>query len=686
MPYAELTMQPGIDVEKTPLLNSAGFSESAAIRFFEGLPEKIGGWEALNNGNPLIGICTGLHAWADLSGRPYIAAGTDQRLQLFYGGLIYDITPLRTTKNATPDFTTVFTSKTVTVHDVAHGALVGDWINITIPVAVGGIVLQGFYLVQSVPDADHYTITIVSPALSSASGGAVPTFTTVATSANVTVALVSHGYSAGDLFAVQVATTVGGITIAAGSYNITSALTNSFVIVPAGVAASSATASENGGNAQIAYLIPSGAASASYTVSSGAYGAGAYGSGVYGGTTGTATAIPVRQWFEDNFGQDGIFNYTGSPIYVWTPPPEPNNVAVPIDTINFPGAQQPPQQVLVSFVSAPQQQIIALGCDEPFTHVFDPLLVRWCDVSDFTNWIAASTNQAGSYRIPTGSRLIGGVRAPNFITIWTDVDMWTMSYLGAGLVWGFEQISRSANLLCARGVVVYGSNVFWVSSNGFYAWDGGNLQLIPCPVWDIFWNALDRSQVDKVNAQSNSWFQEVSWAFPSTTGNGEVDSRITLNIREGSWTFDRQPTVTARTAWIDANVYGAPIGTDNDGLLQQHEQGYDANGSPLNASVRTGWFSLSEGSYLMMMERVSVDAKSRGGDQTLYITIDFQDYPSGPVRTFGPYAYVPGSGPPYSIVRGRGRFARVALTSTSKGVFWRMGRVRFMSQQAGRNP
>lgn len=684
-----LKLTPGIDVEKTPLLNSASWSYSAAARFFEGMPQKVGGWTALNNSSPLIGICTGLHAWADLSSVPYIAAGTDQRLEIFYGGVVGDITPIRKSVNITPAFTTVINTKIVTVHDVAHGTVTGDWVDITIPVAVGGVIIQGFYQVTFV-DADNYTIRVARQAATSTSGGAVPVFDTTATSANVKVTLAAHRLNPGDLFAVQVSTAIGGITITVGSYNVVSNTTNTFIIVPAGVAGSSATVSENGGDAHIDYLIASGLTSATFANNSGVYGGGLYGGGLYGGASQGGVIIPLRQWFLDNFGQDLVGNYTGSPLYVWTPPPAPGNVAIPIDTTNFPSATSPPQQVTVSFVSAPQQMIIALGCDDPISHIFDPLLVRWSDVSDFTDWVATSTNQAGSYRIPAGSRLVGGIRAPNFICLWTDIDMWLMSYLGgtalAGLVWGFSQVATGVDLLAARGVVVYRNIVFWVSSNGFFAYDGNSVQLLPCPVWDKFWFNLNRQQSDKISAQVNSYFQEISWAFPSASGDGTIDSRITFNIREGLWTYDDAPTLTARTAWIDDNVYGAPLGTDNAGLFQQHETSPDANGAALVSSVQSGWFATSEGSYLMMMERLFADFIATGGTRTVQITVYSQNYSSGPITTHGPFAFVAGSGPPWSIVRARGRFMSIKVGSSDLGVFWRLGNLRYDARQAGRRP
>lgn len=691
--YTPLALEPGINVEKTPLLASTNWVNSAAVRFRDGQPEKIGGWAHLN-AQTLVGICTGMHSWSDLAGNPYIACGTDQRLELFSGGAIYDITPLRKTDNVTPEFTTTATSAAVGVHDPSNGAVATDWINITIPVSIGGLILQGFYQIQTIVDTDNYTITAASAATSSVTlDGAVPLFTTHNGSGNITVTLDNHGYVAGSFFGVQVSTTVGGITLSVGSYQISSVTdVNNFVIAPGGVASSDDSVSENSGNAQIEYLIHTGLQSAGLAPTSTGYGLGPYGSGPYGTASSSLQTVPLRQWFLDNFGQDLVGNYTNSPVYVWVPPYSTGNVAIPIDTTNYPSAQDPPTNVVFSFVAGPQQMIIAGGCNEPASSTFDPNLLRWCDQGDFTDWTAQSTNQAGSYRIPSGSRLVGGISAPNFTVVWTDIDMWLMNYLGGSglseLVWGFQKVAGSTGLLSARACAVFRNLVFYASSNGIYMFNGNAITIVPCPVWDKFWKNVDRQQIDKVNMQVNSWFQELSISFPSSSGNGTIDSRITYNIRENHWTYDDAPTVTPRTAWIDENAYGSPAGTDLSGYIQQQdgEGVYDADGAALPASITSGWFSLQEGTLVGFMERLEADLYVTGGTQRVYLTVYTQDYATGPVRQYGPYPWVFGSGPPMAITRARGRFFAIQISSSETGVWWRLGNTRFRAQAAGIRP
>ena len=154
--------------------------------------------------------------------------------------------------NAPPAFTTTASSTTVTVYWPANGLSVPDWINIVIPISVGGIVLYGFYQVTSVVDSNSFTITAANAASSPISfGGDVPVFTTTAASEVVNVTFNNHGYLSGQAFVVQVATTLGGITLYA-SYTITSVIdANNFTINAAYPASSSTSLAENSAQAQL---------------------------------------------------------------------------------------------------------------------------------------------------------------------------------------------------------------------------------------------------------------------------------------------------------------------------------------------------------------------------------------------------------------------------------------------------
>lgn len=608
MPLHTLAMRPGVDVEMTPTL--AGLNQRWAasqwIRFKEGLIQKVGGFEQLIS-TPLIGTGRGMHAWADLSGNKYCAVGTEQRLELVFGGALFDITPYRYTSTSAT-FATHSGSATVLVTDTASSAAPADWVYLPGTTTVGGVMLTGFYQIFGTPTSNTYDIA----------------------------------------------------------------------------AASAATSNATSSSATVDYLIHTGLASAS-------------------GST------PLRQWFLDNWGQDLIGNYTQSPIYVWVPPETTGNIAIPINTTTFPGAIDPPSVVNCSFVAMPEQIMVALGCDLPGGNgTQDPNLVRWSDVADFTDWLATSTNQAGSFRLPSGSKIVGGIQTPLFACIWTDVDLWVMQYISVPFVFGFNKVSVGTELISARAATTYQSVVYWMSHDNFYSFNGQAVQVIPCSVWNqVFMNLLS-GQNDKIWAWSNHFYNEVWWFYPSANGTGEVDSYIKYNTAENAWDYGS----LSRTCGQDENVFGNPLAVEYpSGLIMQHELGYDANGTAIVAFAQTGFMTDQDGTNFTVVKRIAPDIlwqigsvseidtesglplQTELGDtlltessvnamETLNITVVTQDYTTDTQYAYGPFPITPTT--PYCVPRARGRTFAVNFQSSGLGVFWRLGANRLETGFAGK--
>jgi hypothetical protein len=683
MALQRVKIAPGLKPDFTPTLNEGGWSYSQLIRFKDGLPQKMGGWQRVSS-QTFVGTVRGVHAWDDLNGNPYFAGGSEQRLQVYEGGTLIDITPIRQTDNSTVNFSTVMNSATVTIIDNANGASVGDWVDIVVPVSVGGIIIQGLYQVQSVISGNSYTITASSPATSTVNnGGAVPSFSTTISQTNVSVTLANHGYSANSLFSVQVSTTVGGITMF-GTYVVQSVTNaNVFVISPGATASATTSGSENGGNAQFQYYVPTGIASATNIAG---YGVGLYGQGLYGQGSSTTIVEPLRNWYLDNFGQNLVGNYNGSTLYQWAPPatlfgtsPIASNPAVAVTNA--------PTALNVSFVSNPQQMVIALGVENSGTGgIIDPNLVAWCDAGGINTWTAASNNQAGTYRIPTGSRLVGGAVMSNQVLIWTDLDLWTMQYIGLPFVWGFQKVSTDCGLISGHAMGILNQEAFWMGFNNFFTLNGSGAVVLECPVWDIVFKNLNIAQQAKIHCAVNSYFQEVAWFFPSASGTGEIDTYVKYNAKDKVWDYGS----LVRTAWADESVFGPPIAVDGTGLMQQHEIGVDADGTPMMESIQTGYFDIADGEYYTFIERVIPDfdfAGSTSANPNVNVSVLFLEYPGdqngaiGPINC-GPYSVTPTTQSVYP--RTRSRQAALLIQGVGLGTAWRLGAMRHNGQPDGK--
>lgn len=170
MPLIKLPFKPGVNRENTRYTTEGGWYACDKIRFRRGTPEKLGGWNRISE-NSFLGVCRSLWAWSTLSGYPLVGVGTNLKFYVQDGGQYYDITPYRTSViPLTNPFTTDGTT-TVTVTDIAHGCVNGDFVEISnVSGAVNGIPaasLEGNFQV-TVLDADTYTI--VSPVTATSSG------------------------------------------------------------------------------------------------------------------------------------------------------------------------------------------------------------------------------------------------------------------------------------------------------------------------------------------------------------------------------------------------------------------------------------------------------------------------------------------------------------------------------------
>jgi hypothetical protein len=167
-----IELPPGIVKVDSPNAAKGRYVDCDKVRFEKGLPEKWLGWEKFID-DQLDGIARGATSWTNIYGNINVAIGTNTKLYAIVGNdSLTDITPIRATGTlGTDPITTTDGETEVTIADTAHGVLIGDTVNLTGADAVGGITIDGDYLVTSVPSANAYTIEHSSAATSDATGG-----------------------------------------------------------------------------------------------------------------------------------------------------------------------------------------------------------------------------------------------------------------------------------------------------------------------------------------------------------------------------------------------------------------------------------------------------------------------------------------------------------------------------------
>jgi len=181
MTFQALNIKPGVvtDIDEyTAAKVGPYWIDADKIRFVNGLPQKIGGWEKettspttfTSSTNLSAGKCRALKNWRLLDGTDVLAVGTEKQLLILTGGIFYDITPLRSSATLGANPITTAGSTTVTVTHTSHGATTGEIVSFSGASAVNGVTLSGAYEV-TVLNANSYTVTVASAASGSGSGG-----------------------------------------------------------------------------------------------------------------------------------------------------------------------------------------------------------------------------------------------------------------------------------------------------------------------------------------------------------------------------------------------------------------------------------------------------------------------------------------------------------------------------------
>ncbi len=297
-------------------------------------------------------------------------------------------------------------------------------------------------------------------------------------------------------------------------------------------------------------------------------------------------------------------------------------------------------------------------------------------------WTVTANTQAGGFRIPTGSKIMGGMAGPNFNLLFTDLEVWAMDYIGPPFIFGFRSVGLACGLISRHAAAALGSVVYWMSNNKFCRLVGETTETIPCTVWDFVFQDFDEANADKVYVGANSLFGEINFFYPSVSGGtGEIDSYAKYNPDLGVWDCGRLD----RTAWIDQSPAGAPIGAAPDGFIYQHEISQDADGQPLLASFRTGFYQVADGDELQFIDWVLPDfkwGKVGGSDNAvIQIALYFTDYPNDPVKTAGPFTV--SSITEFFNPRLRGRFVAAEISSSDLGSWWRLGATKVRSAPDG---
>jgi len=364
-----------------------------------------------------------------------------------------------------------------------------------------------------------------------------------------------------------------------------------------------------------------------------------------------------------------------------------------------------PTETFQVISSEVQEFLICFGANQYSPNnantAFNPLTVRWSDQANQFQWIPQLTNQSGEYTLSNGSYIMCARATRQEILVWTDSAIYSMQYIGAPYVWGFQILMDNISIMGPNASITVNNITYWMGRDRFYFYDG-TVKTLPCSLKQYLFEDINQDQSYQVFAGANEGFNEIWWFYVSNSSqNTTVDKYIVYNYLDQCWYYGTM----ARTAWLQTGTQPYPIAADYNSRLLYQENGNDDQSTssvqPINAYIQSSDFDIGDGQQFGFVWRmlpdvnfnssttnqpsVTIQLQPRQNSGTAYNTgVDNPQVQSSQNFSTNVPAYTVNqfTGQVYTRVRGRQMAFRIQ--STGQGVAWQLGAPRIDIRPDGR--
>ena len=723
MPLSKLRFKPGINRDRTDLAQMGGWYDGNFVRFREGYPEKLGGWQA-ETFDRYVGEATKLFVYSTADGAELAGLATTKKVYVRGGTSLYDITPIRATfvSTATDNcFTTNTTAGTegqVLVTIVGHGATTGDFVTFSGAVAVGGItaVQLNLEFEVTVLTADTFTIQTAGTATSATTGGGTGITAAFQIDIGADSSVAGYGWGAGTWSrgawgsgsTVPVIATVRLIFIDNFNNDLIFNLNNegqiffweydaafsNRAVLLSSIAGAIAVPQKTEKTlfAPSGHLLCLGASEFSLVSTAGK---------TISSITSTSTTATVTTGTAHGLSTGDYVVLSGQTTTAYSG--EYQITVTSTTTFTY---------TLVSATTSPASVVGTYAVQDYSGGAFNPMLIRWADVNADVGpkpevWKPQLANTAGFLFVKEGSKIITGANVRQETLVWTNTSLSTIQFLGTAEVFSLQLLSSDTNIMGPNAFASVNNNMYWMGTDNFFVYDG-RVNVLKCPLLRYVFDDINREQAQLVYGGTNKEFNEVIWfycsggAAPSTT----IDRYIIYNYRDDVWYYGQ----LNRTTWVDAGINNFPLATSG-GYIYSHENGPN-DGQPLGAAplainsfIESAFMDIADGEFYMLTKRVIPDVDFTTSETidpvtgaTLTPAVDMSvavtKFPGAATSTTDVAGTTLTRGVTTStatidqytnqvFIRARGRQMNFKISSNTLGTQWQLGEARVDAQPDG---
>jgi hypothetical protein len=254
----------------------------------------------------------------------------------------------------------------------------------------------------------------------------------------------------------------------------------------------------------------------------------------------------------------------------------------------------------------------------------------WCSaVSTYDDWVPSIATQCATGILTSSpGRIFAGKRFGNQLVAYKERAMYIGTYVGAPVIWDFQQVPGEAGCNSQEAVVNVGTadnpvHIF-MGADDFWRFDGATAVPLGGPLRKTVYGQLDKAFAYKIKTLHDRTNSRIYFYYPSLGGAGALDSCVVYHYRENRWGRDDR-NIEAALEYISGGItydtldsfyptyddlptnisYDSPFWTSGNptpAIFNTSHTLLSIDGIATNSSFTTG--DLGDDTYFYLLKRV----------------------------------------------------------------------------------
>jgi len=164
-----------------------------------------------------------------------------------------------------------------------------------------------------------------------------------------------------------------------------------------------------------------------------------------------------------------------------------------------------------------------------------PYRVQWSGFNDVDGWVVG-TDQSDFQDLPDSGEITGLVGG-EYATVLTERAIFRATYTGPPLIWQFDKVVSERGCNFKNSVCNAGNLVFFLSSDGFYSFDGQRISPIGSErINQFFLDDFDSNYDNRMSSAVDPLNEVAMWSYTSTQSpSGQPDKILIYNYTLNKW-------------------------------------------------------------------------------------------------------------------------------------------------------